>query len=459
MTHPFHRPVDRGSGLSLGLAVLLTVNSCTQSNDEPAKAPSEPTRLRFDLPSAVQISVDGGPYRPPPALPLEVSAGPHSVDLRAKCQELRLDVEASVGKTATVDHEAVPELTVVTLEVTTQDHEGNAVGHSVSLDDVIVGTGNPRSTITVPGCEYRVKVAHTGELGGFIEDIDFGRQERVTRSVVLAPGPDMVRIRGARFTPGTAPDLLETYFDHCYTSKPVAVDIETFDIDRTEVTTEQYFACRRAGECMARLEWSYTRKPSFERYRCNLSGSRNNKEIRPDRAHLPMNCIAQWEAEDYCRWAGKRLVFDHEWEFAARSRNQSYQTSWGDTNIPCVNKTYNKNGEESCRYTMEEPPPPLEPCAFPLTNTEQGVCDMMGNLGEIVAFANFPGRDMTAYEAIGPGHDPSFRQYTMGSSGFSNNICGTFIDGDWSPYNQFFGEGFRCARSVEPRDNVREHRR
>jgi formylglycine-generating enzyme required for sulfatase activity len=97
--------------------------------------------------------------------------------------------------------------------------------------------------------------------------------------------------------------------------RPVhAVHISAFDMDVTEVTVAQYDACVHAGACLAagtEVEWAGITPEDRRHYAdmCNAD--------RPDRQDHPINCV-DWSAADaFCRWGGKRLPTEEEWEYAA----------------------------------------------------------------------------------------------------------------------------------------------
>jgi len=78
------------------------------------------------------------------------------------------------------------------------------------------------------------------------------------------------------------------------------ITVKSFRMDRTEVTVRQYEACVAAGKCKA------PRAPD----NCNW-------ELRQWRQDHPINCVTYANAFNYCKWAGKRLPTEEEWEYAA----------------------------------------------------------------------------------------------------------------------------------------------
>jgi formylglycine-generating enzyme required for sulfatase activity len=86
------------------------------------------------------------------------------------------------------------------------------------------------------------------------------------------------------------------------------VYVSAFDIDRYEVTRKDYLSCVAAAKCS--LPPSPTVKPFLD-----------------DRA--PMVNVSWREAKRYCRWRGKRLPTEAEWEKAARGPHGKIWP-WGD---------------------------------------------------------------------------------------------------------------------------------
>src|SRR5690349_10138891 len=81
----------------------------------------------------------------------------------------------------------------------------------------------------------------------------------------------------------------------------MSVLLAAFEIDRFEVTNADYRACVRAGGCSA--------EPLLR------------TDERLSSARQPAVNVAWEDADAYCKWRGKRLPTEAEWEKAARGTN------------------------------------------------------------------------------------------------------------------------------------------
>jgi len=85
------------------------------------------------------------------------------------------------------------------------------------------------------------------------------------------------------------------------------VVLDEYEIDVTEVTVGQYELCvSDNGHCQGR---------SLFDNQCNT----------PDKTSHPVNCVTWTQADTYCKWAGKHLCTEAQWEKAARGGCQQYQ--------------------------------------------------------------------------------------------------------------------------------------
>ncbi len=108
-------------------------------------------------------------------------------------------------------------------------------------------------------------------------------------------GEEMTALPGGSFMMGCSPGDPYCYPDE----KPRhAISLSPFRIDRTEVTNQQYAACVRAGAC---------REPVMP------------DRFRREPAQYPVVGVRWEQANAFCRWRGKRLPTEAEWEFAARA--------------------------------------------------------------------------------------------------------------------------------------------
>jgi serine/threonine-protein kinase len=97
----------------------------------------------------------------------------------------------------------------------------------------------------------------------------------------------------------------------------------------------------------------------------------------------PINCVDYAGAEAYCRWVGKRLPTEAEWELAARGP-EGRPHPWGSDAPTCGRACIDRNG--ACR----DPDVSVATCAagaHPADRTPEGIFDLGGNVAEWTADA------------------------------------------------------------------------
>ncbi len=113
--------------------------------------------------------------------------------------------------------------------------------------------------------------------------------------------------------------------------KMVEIPEKNYLIDATEITVKQFDECVKARKCQTKNFESINLSHRWYKY-CNYGTKNINR---------PMNCINWYGADEYCKWAGKRLPTDDEWSFAAKG-GKEYKFSGSDN--PDDVAWYFKNG-------------------------------------------------------------------------------------------------------------------
>ncbi|MEZ4474464.1 MAG: SUMF1/EgtB/PvdO family nonheme iron enzyme [bacterium] len=206
-------------------------------------------------------------------------------------------------------------------------------------------------------------------------------QDPITEAdvTVRLRGVDFVRFEGGRFTMGRVGDD--------FAEPPMVVTVPPFLIMKTEVTFGMYRACVQDGACT----WSAPRSTWGCIY--ELASA-----IGPGADQYPMNCATWDDAQAFVRWFGEgvRLPSEAEWEFAATG-GVGRPYPWGSEPATCDRVVRSADGPRDdgapCVSTVQ----PV--CSRPAGNTPppRVLCDMAGNVGELVEDDFHPTYDCSTY--------------------------------------------------------------
>jgi formylglycine-generating enzyme required for sulfatase activity len=184
-----------------------------------------------------------------------------------------------------------------------------------------------------------------------LEPAPAGADSALARAAPSDGGPSLcppgaVVVPGGRFDMGTSdPQASGDAREH-------VAYVDTFCLDRTEVTVRAYAMCVDEGRCP---------RPSALWDACNFG--------REGRAEHPMNCVTHGEGGAYCGARAMRLPTEAEWELAAASREG--ELPWGSDAAAGRAKLGDGSG--------------TAPVATHQTGaSREGVQDLIGNVAEWV---------------------------------------------------------------------------
>jgi formylglycine-generating enzyme required for sulfatase activity len=201
--------------------------------------------------------------------------------------------------------------------------------------------------------------------------------------------------------------------------KPIHnVTLDSYWIDKTEVTNAMYAKCMQAGECD---------QPSDSTYF-------NNSEY----ADHPIVYVSWNNSQAYCDWRGDgtRLPTEAEWEKAASwddDKKEKRVYPWGDS-ISCSFANYSGCIGDTAKVGN-----------YPSGASFYGLLDMAGNVWEWVAdwYDGYPG-NTTSNSSFGT----QYRVLRGGSWYDVGNYVRSSLRGRNDPAVTVNYFGFRCARSL-----------
>ncbi len=212
--------------------------------------------------------------------------------------------------------------------------------------------------------------------------------------------------------------------------------VDGFYIDRYEVSVADYAVCVAAGACNekdflthADFGFCHFGDPGYEQH--------------------PMNCVGWFGADAYCRFAGKRLPTEAEWEKAARG-TEGARFPWGNEGASCEKANYSNATNVFCEGSTA----PVD--TRPDGVSPYGAFNMAGNVWEWVSDwydpdyydVDYPYPDYSPDENPQGPDTGEYKLIRGGSWVSAEGFIRTTMKHYYRPNTATEDLGFRCVRDL-----------
>ena len=214
------------------------------------------------------------------------------------------------------------------------------------------------------------------------------------------PWPGDVVVSGGRFRMGASEGAAFAFDNE---KREHAVEIAPFRMARAPITNAEYAAFVEDGGYRSPAWWceqgwtwrvaAAAESPVYWRRDGGVWRERIYDEHVPLRPHWPVMHVNWYEADAYCRWAGRRLPTEAEWEFAASTvpgdAVQKRRHPWGDEPAHATRAAVFGSVDGRC-----------DVAAYAEGDSAWGCRQLVGNVWEWTAdwFAPYPGFAPEAYK-------------------------------------------------------------
>jgi iron(II)-dependent oxidoreductase len=260
-----------------------------------------------------------------------------------------------------------------------------------------------------------------------------GRKE-AARLAALPSHDEMVLIPAGPFLMGSNRQVDRNSYQAEFPQRSIHLD--AFEIDKYEVTMVQYLRHVLAKGLEPLVDWKW------------------GGVFQETMANHPIMHVSWADADSYCKWSGKRLPTEAEWEKAARGEDGRIYP-WGNQMAGLSRSNFGRTGLSGPVRDRPERlllyPPIVSVNKYENAVSPYGVFNIVGNVAEWVADWYDPN-----YYKTGPDRNPK---------GPADGISKAFRGGGWvdstpsvraaqrngtAPTEKMNWLGFRCARDAAP---------
>ena len=245
---------------------------------------------------------------------------------------------------------------------------------------------------------------------------------------------EMVRIPGGWFMMGSTRKADRMARRPEFPQRRVSLD--AYEIDKYEVSALQFLRFVVATDGQPLIDWKY-----------------DGGNFQESMAHHPVMHVTWFEADAYCRWAGKRLPTEAEWEKAARGEDGRIYP-WGNASAGLSRANFGRRGLSGPVRARPERlqlyPPIIAVDKYENATSPYGVHQMAGNVAEWVAdwyepryYRGAPDRNPTGPEK------GTHKVFRGGGWIDSTPMVRAAQRNGTDPKTRMNWLGFRCARDAQ----------